>query len=368
MPLSEGRWIGHLDMDAFFASIEQLDEPAYRGRPVVVGGLGPRGVVSTASYEARAFGVHSAMPMAVAQKRCPHAVFLPGRFSRYHEISLQVRQILEQATSALEMASLDEAFLDLTVHGASARDIAARLKHDVCAVTGLSCSVGVAPNRFLAKMASERSKPDGFLVIEPERVREVLDPLPVGEIWGVGEATERRLQGLGILRIVDLRTSPLELLVREFGSLGQRLQELSRGEDETPVAAPAESLSLSREVTYDVDLVSAEDIEAEVRRLARAVAAELRHSAMLCRMVRIKFRYPDYHTVTRQARLPAATDSAARIEEAVVHLLQQSALLDDRGVRLLGVGVARLCGVEQRQLELPRVSEGDRRPPEERGQ
>ncbi len=349
---SEERWIGHLDMDAFFASVEQLDQPAYRGKPVIVGGLGPRGVVSTASYEARRYGVHSAIPMAIARKRCPDGIFLPGRFDRYHEISARVREILLHASPVLESVSLDEAFFDLSAHGRGAFDVAASLKREVQADTGLTCSVGVAPNRFLAKMGSELSKPNGFLAILPEQVREILDPLPIGKMWGVGEVTERRLRGLGLLRIADVRSAPADLLVREFGSMGLRLHALARGDDETPIAAESESISMSREVTYAVDLIHLEEIEAEVRRLARIVAAELRDASMLCRTVRIKVRYPDFRTITRQLRVAVATDSESLIEALAAHLLRERADLDERGVRLIGVGVAGLGPATVRQLSL----------------
>jgi len=346
------RWIGHLDMDAFFAAVEQLDEPKLRGKPVIVGGLGPRGVVATASYEARRFGVHSAMPMAVARKRCPDGAFVPPRFERYCEISARVREVLLRVSPVLETVSLDEAFFDVSEHGAAAMTVALAAKQEVQRETQLTCSVGVAPNRFLAKMASDLSKPDGFLVIRPERVREILDPLPIGKMWGVGDVTERRLRGLGLLRIADVRTAPVELLEREFGRMGVRLHELARGEDDTPIAGESESVSMSREVTYAVDLLRAEEIEDEVRRLARHVAGQLRAASMLCRTVRIKIRYPDFRTITRQVKLPVATDSEGLIETLAVHLLRQRAELDERGVRLLGVGVSRLGVAATRQLSL----------------
>jgi len=346
------RWIGHLDMDAFFATVEQLDEPKYRGKPVIVGGLGPRGVVATASYEARRYGVHSAMPMAVARKRCPDGVFVPPRFERYCEVSARVREILLRVSPVIETVSLDEAFFDVSEHGAAAMAVALAAKQEVQRETGLTCSVGVAPNRFLAKMGSDLSKPDGFLVIRPERVREILDPLPIGTMWGVGDVTERRLRGLGLLRIADLRTAPVELLEREFGRMGVRLHELARGEDDTPIALESESVSMSREVTYAVDLLRSEEIEDEVRRLARHVAEQLRVASMLCRTVRIKIRYPDFRTITRQVKVPVATDSEGLIETLAVHLLRQRAELDERGVRLLGVGVSGLGAATARQLSL----------------
>ncbi len=346
------RWIGHLDMDAFFAAVEQLDQPAYRGKPVIVGGLGPRGVVSTASYEARRYGVHSAMPTALARKRCPDGVFLPGRFERYHEISQRVREILLHASPVLETVSLDEAFFDLSEHGAAGIEVARAAKAEVGRETRLTCSVGVAPNRFLAKMGSDLSKPDGFLVIHPEQVRELLDPLPIGKLWGVGEVTERRLRGLGILRIADLRTAPVDLLEREFGRMGSRLHQLARGEDDTPIGGESASVSMSREVTYPVDLVHVEEIEDEVRRLARHVADQLRAESMLCRTVRVKIRYPDFRTITRQVRVVVSTDSESLIEALAVHLLRQRTVLDERGVRLLGVGVSGLVPATARQLSL----------------
>ncbi len=352
MSACEERWIGHLDMDAFFAAVEQLDHPAYRGRPVIVGGLGPRGVVSTASYEARPYGVHSAMPMALAQKRCPGAVFVSGRFERYHQVSQHVRRILRRAAPTIETVSLDEAFFDLSSYGRGAESVARQLKAGVDRETGLTCSVGVAPNRFLAKMGSELSKPNGFLAIHAEEVRALLDPLPVGTMWGVGEVTERRLRGLGLLRVADVRQAPLALLVREFGSFGPRLQELSRGEDTTEIATEVASVSMSREVTYDVDLVQEDEVEAEVRRLAALVTRELHEAGMLCRTVRIKVRYPDFRTITRQVRLRVATDASSVIEALAVHLLRQRTPAHEEGVRLLGVGLAHLSGRDACQLAL----------------
>jgi DNA polymerase-4 len=348
------RFVGHLDMDAFFAAVEQLDDPTLRGSPVIVGGLGLRGVVSTASYEARVFGIHSAMPTAVARRRCPDGVYLRPRFGRYKEISERVRSILCEASPVVETVSLDEAFFDLTGLGGleASVGVARRVKSEVEDATSLTCSVGVAPNRFLAKLASELGKPDGFLVIEPEGVQALLDPLPVGRVWGVGKATERRLSGLGLLRVRDLRLASPELLAREFGSAGARLQALARGEDETPLAGEATSRSISREVTYAHDLVDPEEIEAEVRRLARDVAARLQAESLLCRTVRIKARYPDFRTITRQLRLGVGADAPGMIERLAVHLLHTRVPLDESGLRLLGVGAGSLSESSARQLSL----------------
>jgi DNA polymerase-4 len=322
---------------------------------VIVGGLGPRGVVSTASYEARAYGVHSAMPMAAARKRCPDGVYLRPRFIRYKEISDRVRAILDSRSPTVESISLDEAFFDLSNLDAESAGAAARadeIKRMVQADTNLTCSVGVAPNRFLAKLASELDKPDGFFVIEPEDVIDLLDPLPVGTIWGVGKVTERRLTGLGLLRFRDVRLAPLDLLVREFGSMGRRLQALARGEDDTPLGGEASSRSISREVTYSFDLTDPAEIEKEVRGLARIVAECLEGESLLCRTIRIKIRYPDFRTITRQARLSVGTDAAALIEQIAVHLLHDRVFLSESGVRLIGVGVGTLAEASARQLPL----------------
>jgi DNA polymerase-4 len=346
------RRIGHLDMDAFFAAVEQLDRPEYRGRPVMVGGLGPRGVVSTASYEARAFGIHSAMPMAVARRRCPGGIYVSPRFSRYKEISDVVRAILRHYSPVVETVSLDEAFFDLSQHGSGFETAAREIKRRVASETKLTCSVGLAPNRFLAKLASELGKPDGFLVIEPDGVQGLLDPLPIERIWGVGKVTERRLSGLGLLRVKDLRLAPLELLVREFGSSGRRLQQLACGIDETPLHGEAESKSISREVTFPFDVIETAEIEKEARRLARAVVSQLQGESLVCRTVRIKVRYPDFRTITRQTRLGSGTDSVHLIEALAIHLLRDRARLDERGIRLIGVGVGNLSETRERQLSL----------------
>ena len=351
----EKRKIGHLDMDAFFAAVEQLDNPAYRGKPVIVGGLGPRGVVATASYEARAFGVRSAMPMAKARKLCPHAIFLSPRGHRYAEISRHVRSIISNYTPIVEPVSLDEAFFDLTgserVFG-PAEEIVRKIKAQVQQETGLTCSVGLAPNRFLAKIASELKKPNGLMIIPLDRVQEILDPLPVGKVSGVGKVTARKLHGLGIHTVKDLRETPLELLVREFGTYGKTLYQLSRGVDDTPVRPQREAKSVSREVTFPQDIYTLEEMERIIRHLARAVAAELRRDHLLGKTVRIKVRFPDFRTITRQVQMEAPTDSTYLIEESAVGLLRRRVEFHGDGVRLLGVGVGSLSEATARQLPL----------------
>ena len=349
------RWIGHLDMDAFFAAVEQLDYPEYRGRPVIVGGLGPRGVVSTASYEARPYGVHSALPMAVARRLCPDGVYVAPRFLRYREISDHVRSILRRFTPTLETISLDEAFFDLSERGPSfeaVHGIAKTIKRDVQAETKLTCSVGLAPNRFLAKLGSEMDKPDGFMVIDPDQIHEVLDPLPVGQIWGVGKVTAKRLTSLGFLRVKDLRTAPTDLLVRELGSTGRRLQQLAMGIDDTPLSGEVDSKSISRETTYSFDVSDFGEMEEEVRRLAGYVARSLQAEHLVCRVVRIKVRYPNFKTITRQSQLRVGTDSPEVIESLALELLRNRVPLDEGGIRLLGVGLGGIVESLARQLPL----------------
>jgi len=349
------RWIGHLDMDAFFAAVEQLDHPEYRGHPVIVGGLGPRGVVATASYEARPFGVHSALPMSVARRRCPDGIFVPPRFLRYREISEHVQSILKRVSRTIETISLDEAFFDLSDHGPdfdAVRSIARALKRDVQAETQLTCSVGLAPNRFLAKLGSELDKPDGFLVIDPEHVQDLLDPLPVDRIWGVGDVTAKRLIGLGILRVEDLRRAPADLLARELGSMGPRLQDLASGIDETPLCGGTDARSISRETTYTFDVADVLEMERDVRELAGHVARSLQAEHLVCRVVRLKVRYPNFKTITRQAQLDVAGDSPEAIEAMAVRLLRERVPLDENGIRLLGVGVSGIAEARARQLPL----------------
>ena len=353
--LSYDRWIGHLDMDAFFAAVEQLDCPEYRGRPVIVGGLGPRGVVATASYEARLYGVRSALPMAVARRLCPDGIYVTPRFLRYREISDHVRTILRRFSPTIETISLDEAFFDLSENGPSfetVHQIARTIKRDVQAETKLTCSVGLAPNRFLAKLASELDKPDGFTVIDPDQIHEILDPLPVGRIWGVGKVTAKRLTSLGFLRVKDLRLAPTDLLVRELGSLGRRLQQLATGIDDTPLSSKVDSKSISRETTYSFDVTDFEEMEAEVRRLAGHVARSLQAEHLVCRVVRIKVRYPNFKTITRQSQLTVGTDSPQVIESLSLELLRKRVPLDEGGIRLLGVGLGGIVESIARQLPL----------------
>ncbi len=349
------RWIGHVDMDAFFAAAEQKDTPEWRGKPVIVGGLGPRGVVSTASYEARSFGIYSAMAMAAARRLCPGGIYVSPRFSRYRELSEDVQIVLRQFALHIEPISLDEAFFDLTdpcVGLSMVERTAHHIKQRIQAVTGLTCSVGLGPNRFLAKLASELRKPDGFLSIDPEQITEVLDPLPVSRIWGVGVVTARRLESMGLLRIRDVRLTPVERLCQEFGESGRRLHQLSRGIDETPMGGHEVHRTISRETTYELDLEDSQVMEEEILRLSEQVAANLRDERLTGRVVRLKVRYSDFRTITRQIRIPVGTDSSGMISTLALQLLQQRVPLTDLGIRLLGVGVGGVCPSCDQQLSL----------------
>ena len=315
--------IAHLDMDAFFAAVEQRDDPTLRGKPVIVGGLGPRGVVATASYEARTFGIHSAMSMVHARRLCPRGVFLRPRFDQYRRVSNRVMEILRSVSSSIEPVSLDEAFFDLSPSAASLEDaaqIAAGTKRRVWRETRLSCSVGVAVNRFLAKLGSELDKPDGFRVIRPDEVASVLAPLGVGQLWGVGRVTERRLCSMGLRTVADLRTVPSTLLDREFGQMGHVLYRLARGQDPTPIRPQRDCRSISREITYPLDLNDPIEMEASLRRMANEVGNQLAVGHLAARTVRIKVRFPDFRTETRQIGLTVPTSSPHLIGELAIHL------------------------------------------------
>ena len=317
------RWILHVDMDAFYASVEQLDDPSLKGKPVIVGGLGPRGVVATASYEARAFGVHSAMPMAKARKLCPHGVFIAPRFERYQELATKIQGILSEYTPLVEPVSLDEAFLDLTgtegLHGPPervARELHARIPQEL----GLTCSVGLAQNKLLAKLASDSAKPGGLLIVKPEDVQGFLDPLPVDRLWGIGPKTARRLAAKGVCTVADLRAVDVSLLTSWFGPrTGAHLWRLARGLDDSPVAAEREAKSISQEITYPEDLYDPEEIRGQVRALALKVAGRLRAGRLVVSAACGARRAAavDRHVVLPLPALgggPAATDCGMGIE------------------------------------------------------
>jgi DNA polymerase IV len=345
------RRIVHLDMDAFYASVEQRDNPQLRGKAVVVGGRPEsRGVVAAASYEARVFGVRSAMPMSRALRLCPGLVIVHPDFERYRRVSNQVMDILRACTPLVEPLSLDEAYLDVTENAWGeplGREVAKRLKSRIREATGLTASAGVAPNKFLAKIASGYRKPDGLTVIAPERMEAFLQQLPVEALWGVGPVTARKLRAIGIERLVQIRTADRELLHRTLGSLADWLRQLSFGDDPRPVVPDRESKSSSTENTYAEDLTELEAIRAELERMARENADWLDRRKLAARTVTIKVRYADFTTITRSHTLSVATSDADVISSWAKDLLARTEA-GSRPVRLLGVRVAGL--VEQPAL------------------
>jgi DNA polymerase IV len=339
------RRIVHLDMDAFYASVEQRDDPTLRGKPVAVGGRpDSRGVVAAASYEARTFGVRSAMPMARALRLCPELIIVHPNFDKYRSASGQVMDILRACTPLVEPLSLDEAYLDVTQNAWNepfGSRVAKRLKEQILERTGLTASAGVAPNKFLAKIASGYRKPDGLTVISPERVESFLQELPVEALWGVGPVTAKKLRAIGLEKLVQVRNADPELLRRTVGSLADWLRQLSYGDDPRPVQPDRESKSSSTENTYAEDLTSLDSIRAELERMGRENAEWLQRHKLAARTVTIKVRYSDFKTVTRSHTLSMPTDDADVIASWAVELLARTEA-DARPVRLLGVRVTGL--------------------------
>lgn len=341
-PTSHARRILHVDLDAFFASVEQRDNPELRGRPVLVGGTGSRGVVAAASYEARAYGCHSAMPSAVARRLCPDAVFVKGSFERYREASDAVFAIFEEFTPLVQPLSIDEAFLDVTGSErllGSPVEIAGAIRARIKESTELTASVGVAPNKFLAKLASDLKKPDALVVLEPETYQRVLDPLPVTKIWGVGPSAEQSLARLGIRTIRELRETPAETLRARFGDFGAHLRELAHGRDDRPVHTDREAKSISHEQTFGSNLTHPDDVRAVLVDQAEQVGRRLRRHGRFARTVTIKIRFGDFETVTRSETLGEATDQTGVIAREARALFDAWAF---RPVRLIGCGVSQL--------------------------
>jgi DNA polymerase-4 len=336
------RKIIHLDMDAFYASVEQRDDPALRGKPVAVGGSPQgRGVVAACSYEARKFGVRSAMPMARALRLCPALEIVRPDFAKYRAVSQQVMAILRSVTPLVEPLSLDEAYLDVTENALGeplAMEVARQLKRRIREETGLTASAGVAPNKFLAKIASGWAKPDGLTVIAPERVEAFLQKLPVEALWGVGPVTAKKLRAVGIEKLVDVRAVDDAALRKVVGSLAGSLRRLAYGDDPREVKPDRPWKSISSEDTYPEDLVGLAEMRAEIVRLAKRAAASLEQKALVARTVTIKVRYSNFQTVTRNHTEEPATRDAANITERALMLLERTDA-GRRAVRLLGVGV-----------------------------
>ncbi len=344
----------HLDLDAFFASVEQRDKPSLRGKPVIVGGIGPRGVVATASYEARVHGVRSAMRTAEARARCPHAAFLGGRFEAYRAASRLVMDRLREETELVEPLSLDEAFVDLaaspTFDPGRVDDVVAQIRADITDLThGLTASVGVATSKLMAKIASEINKPDGVFVVVPGTEADVLGPMQATAIPGVGPATAERLRRVGISTVEELRTPSEDELVRLLGaSAGASLWRLARAMDDRPVVAEREAKSVSVEDTFEHDITDRVQLTQEVDRMSRTVADRLRRNGLSGRTVTLKVRHHDFETHTRSSTLRGPTDSSRVLAETARSLLDGVDLAG--GLRLLGVGVSGLADWVQDDL------------------
>jgi DNA polymerase-4 len=333
-------------MDAFYASVEQRDDPALRGKPVAVGGQPDRrGVVAAASYEARAFGVHSAMSMARAVRLCPSLVIVPPDFARYKAASNAVFAIFREVTPLVEPLSLDEAYLDVTENAwrePLGMTVARRLKDRIRAETGLTASAGVAPNKFLAKIASGWKKPDGLTVIAPDRMEPFLQKLPVDALWGVGPVTARKLRARGIERLVDVRTADADTLRSAVGSLADWLRQLANGIDDRAVVPNRETKSSGSENTFAEDVTGIDAVRDEIASMAADAARWLERRQLLARTVTIKVRYSDFTTITRSHSTHPTRDERAIVERAVALLDKTEA--GRRPVRLLGVSVHNLCG------------------------
>ena len=348
------RKIIHVDLDAFFASVEQLDNPELKGRPVIVGGsIKERGVVSTASYEARAFGVQSAQPIARARKLCPQGVFLRVRMDRYREISRRVLKILSFCTPKVEPASIDEAFLDITgcekLFG-KAEDIAREIKTRIKTEVGLTCSLGVAPNKFLAKVASGMQKPGGLVIVKDNEKESFLANLPVGKIWGVGKVTQRELQQMGIYTIRQLGELSFSELQKTFGRIGARLYNLSHGIDRTPVLTDRKIKSMSSETTFPHDISERKVLEKTLYELSVKVSKTLRNKGLGAKSIQLKVRFSDFTTFTRSHTYGEATSLTEFIWQRAKELLDKKVDLSSRKVRLIGLAVFNLGA--QRQMEL----------------
>ena len=362
----------HVDMDAFFASVELVRRPELRGTPVIVGGDGQRGVVAAASYEARVYGIHSAMSSEHARRLCPDAVFLPGDHAHYGEVSRRVMAIFKSFTPLVEPLSLDEAFLDVAgarrLHGTPV-EIAKAIRRQVYEQEQLTCSVGVAPNKFLAKLATEEAKPTpspsgpvlgrGVRLIEADEVQGFLDALPIRAIWGVGPATAARLDRLGVATVAELRMLPIETMVSALGKAhGRHLFDLARGIDERRVEPHQEAKSISHEETFPVDLFEPRRLEVEAVRMADAVGKRLRNAGRRGRTVTVKVRFGDFQTITRNATLSSATDSGTTIAREAKRLL--AGVDPTPGVRLLGVGVTGIArATDGEQLSFDAVGSDD---------
>ena len=349
------RHIIHLDMDAFYPAVEMLDNPELKGKPVIVGGSRERGVVSSASYEARTYGVHSAQPMATAMRLCPNGIVLPVRMSRYKEVSEQVFEIFYFFTPLVEPLSIDEAFLDVTgstrLFG-SPIEIAQKIKQMVAEKTGLTISAGVAPSKFVAKIASDIEKPDGLTVVPADKVRTFLDPLPIKKMWGVGKVTQKALSRIGIHTFKDLSQMSAEVLEKNFGKHGIHMHQLSKGIDERNVVTSHDVKSIGHENTYSEDILDVESAKRELLSLANRVARRMRRKGFEGKTITLKVKYHDFVQITRSVTLPTGTNDSTDIYANICRLVEKTAV-GKRPVRLLGISLSKLSNIDSgHQLSL----------------
>jgi len=355
------RKIIHIDMDAFFASVEQLDNPELRGKPVAVGGSGKRHVVAAASYEARKFGVRSAMPSVTAKKLCPDLIFVRHRFERYNELSEKVFEIFMEYTDVIEPLSIDEAFLDVTADKkriGSATKIAIEIKKEIKSRTGLTASAGISVNKFLAKIASEINKPDGLFVIPPEKAEKFIEELPVEKFYGIGAVTAEKMHKLGIHKGYDLKKWDLASLIRNFGKAGKFYYDIVRGIDDRPVETEYERKSIGTELTYEKDLTTDFEIIAELYKVEKELMARLENAGTSGRTVTVKVKFSDFRQLTRSKTLQNYIRNFETLHKEVTEI-RKSLKLEGFRIRLLGVSVSNLESDDNEEKQLYLFEEGD---------
>lgn len=346
------RWIMHVDMDAFFASVEQLDNPSYRGLPLIVGGQSLRGVVSTCSYEARKFGIHSAMSMVEAHRRCPQGIFIPGRMKRYQEVSQIIMGIFREFSPCVEQLSIDEAFLDISGMEhlvGEVTTLGTKIKVSIKERTGLTASAGLAPNKFLAKLASDLQKPDGLVIIHAEEARSFIAPLPVRKIFGIGQQAGSALAKMGIQTIGQLAAADLVLLQNALGNNARKIQLLAQGIDDRPVNSEHEAKSIGKETTFGEDLHRFADVRQELLKLVEQVGWRVRNSGLSGHTVTLKVKYASFKIVTRSQTMELAVSLDEEIFSIIMNLAQ-NVNWSLGGVRLLGVTLSKLVPNETAPL------------------